>query len=242
MMNKFLSEGLNADCRVRLELLWNAKYNNLAEPKYYKIPVALTLAKQFKDNSDFIPNETQIQSVQFMKLAGSGLLAYGVGVGKTASSILNVSYAVSNNLCKNPLFVVPLPTYEKWIGEMQGYTAEYHEVKYIDDDGRVKTETFEKKSPATSFRRSLGLPTSAQTHVVKRMKGLLPHLPEIVGLGNLNQEMIHSIKDYTDDDIDTMDALDDLLELIYEVEDADPDAQNQVADDNGLFPSDWNFL
>jgi hypothetical protein len=242
MMNKFLSEGLNADCRVRLELLWNAKYNNLAEPKYYKIPVALTLAKQFKDNSDFIPNETQIQSVQFMKLAGSGLLAYGVGVGKTASSILNVSYAVSNNLCKNPLFVVPLPTYEKWIGEMQGYTAEYHEVKYIDDDGRVKTETFEKKSPATSFRRSLGLPTSAQTHVVKRMKGLLPHLPEIVGLGNLNQEMIHSIKDYTDDDIDTMDALDDLLELIYEVEDADPDAQNQVADDNGLFPSDWNFI
>jgi hypothetical protein len=46
--------------------------------------------------------------------AKSGLLAYGVGVGKTASSILNVSYVLDNNLASNPLFVVPKPTYAKW--------------------------------------------------------------------------------------------------------------------------------
>ena len=110
----FMNNALTVNCQLRLEKEWNEIHNYYTEPKYFKIPVACHFSNKFKNGRPFTPNETQIQSIQFAKSVGSGLLAYGVGVGKTASAILNVSYALDNRLCKKPIFIVPNPTYLKW--------------------------------------------------------------------------------------------------------------------------------
>ena len=118
LFDKFLNKGLTPQAKLKVEAEWNTRFNAFVLPKLFKTPVALTLARYFKKDVEFIPNPTQIQSVQYMINAKSGLLAYGVGVGKTASSILNVSYVLDNNLASKPLFVVPDPTYDKWKEEI----------------------------------------------------------------------------------------------------------------------------
>jgi len=212
LFQKFLNDALTDDCKQRLELVWNAKYNNLSAPTYYKIPVALTLSRQFKDNVPFIPNPTQIQSVQYMRLTGSGLLAYGVGVGKTASSILNVSFAIDNGFAKKPMFVVPNPTYEKWIAEMQGETVELHKIAYTDDDGKAQVKTFKEKRDANKFLKSS---KGTMTSETRYMKGLLPNLPKIVGLYNLNVDMVrYELKDYSESEQKELELMDKLKEFI----------------------------
>lgn len=189
LFESFLTRGLNESCKQRLEAVWNAKYNNLVLPKLYKIPVALTLAKEFRDGSPFIPNPTQIQSVQFMRNSGSGLLAYGVGVGKTASSILNVSFALDNGLAKKPLMVVPNPTFPKWIIEMSGGFVTSFRVTYTEN-GESHVSVFNNKKDASGFAKAVNGTIEEKTEY---MKGLLPHLPPIVPLHNLNLDIVKSI-------------------------------------------------
>lgn len=213
----FLNDALNEDCKQRLEGVWNAKYNNLVLPKLYKIPVALTLSKYFKNNSEFIPNPTQIQSVQFMRNSGSGLLAYGVGVGKTAASILNVSYAIDNGMTKKPLFSVPNATYSKWIADMQGERVIQFKVIYDDADGKEATSVFSKKKEAEKFKKENG----GKVHEVTiNLKGLLPHLPNIVPLYNLNSDIVrYELKIYTEDEQAQLESLDQLKEYLTSFED-----------------------
>ena len=181
-------------------------------PKLYKIPIALTLAKKFKDNVDFIPNPTQIQSVQFMRNSGSGLLAYGVGVGKTASSILNVSYAIDNGLAKKPVFVVPNPTYEKWIGEMKGMYVITYQVNYTDENGNDKKKVFNEKRDALAFKKEVG---GKVVEISRYMKGLLPHIPNVVPLYNLNSDIVrYELKDYSDDEKEELALMDELRDYL----------------------------
>ena len=197
IFNKFLNKILSEKCKRRLEYTWNARFNNYVEPKKYKFPVALSCAKIWKKDSPFRPNEPQIQSVQFMNNAGSGLLAYGVGVGKTASAILNVSYAFDNNLSKKALFVVPNATYEKWIMEIKGVTKTEYTLTYTENS-EVKTKVFAEKKDAERFSRDKKNIKIIET--ITDIKGILPHL-DIVGLENLNDDIVFKIKDYTEKEL-----------------------------------------
>jgi len=194
LFDKFLTTALNERCKKRLEYVWNAKYNNFVEPKKYKIPIALSCGKVWKKDSDFIPNEPQIQSVQFIKDAGSGLLAYGVGVGKTASSILNMSYAFDNNISKKALLVVPNATYEKWKGEIAGLQMTEYTVTY-SEDSQVLTKVFAQEKDANEFSKTKS--KSKITSDTFKLKGILPNV-NVVGLFNLNKETVFNLKEYTD--------------------------------------------
>jgi hypothetical protein len=212
MLVSFLNDGLSTYCQTRLQIEWNEKYNNFAEAKYYKFPVACQLSNKFKNGRDFTPNETQIQSVQFTKNVGSGLLAYGVGVGKTASSIIDVSYALDNNLCKKPLFIVPNATYEKWKMEMFGGQKTSYEVDYIEN-GEQLTLFFESLTKAEKFAKAVnGIIKSKQEDIY----GHIPHVP-YVELGNLNESMVRSIKDYSDLDFQKMAETNALIEYLKEI-------------------------
>lgn len=197
IFNKFLNKILNEKCKRRLEYVWNERFNNYVEPKKYKFPVALSCTKKWKKDSPFRPNEPQIQSVQFMKNAGSGLLAYGVGVGKTASAILNVSYAFDNNFSNKALFVVPNATYEKWIGEIKGLTKKEFTLTYTENS-EVKTKVFAEKKDAERFSRDKKNIKITENTV--ELKGILPHL-DLVGLENLNDDVVFKIKKYTDKEL-----------------------------------------
>jgi hypothetical protein len=119
----FIVEELLSEDQAKLSYLWNEKFNSIAEPDLSKIPVCFRISKTFKTgNRPLILNPTQRQAVAFSMEKLSGLLAYGVGIGKTLSSIAAVSQAIDNKLAKHPCFVVPTNTYDKWIGEIQGFT------------------------------------------------------------------------------------------------------------------------
>ena len=193
---EFLTKGLTTNCQTRLEYIWNETYNNYAEPKYFKFPVACQLSNKFKNGKEFIPNETQIQSIQFSNSVGSGLLAYGVGVGKTASAILNISYAMDNALCKKPLLVVPNPTYEKWKMEMFGGEVTIYKVDYVENDVNLSL-TFDKQEKAEKFAKAVSGDIKVKR---ENINGHIPHLNNVVELYNLNEARVKTIKDYTEND------------------------------------------
>ena len=198
LFDKFLNKGLTPQAKLKVSANWNARFNSFVLPKLFKTPVALTLARYFKKDVEFIPNPTQVQSVQYMVNAKSGLLAYGVGVGKTASSILNVSYVLDNNLASNPLFVVPKPTYAKWKQEIQGGIVTKFVVTYRDGE-EILQDYFPTKRKANKFIKKYGGSVKEKNHF---SKGLLPHLPPIVDLGNLGYEgfVKDNLKTYTRDE------------------------------------------
>lgn len=119
---RFLAEELMPEDQQKLTFFWNEKFNAIAEPNLSKIPVCFQVSKTFKAGAPLQLNPTQRQAVAFMMEKKSGLFAYGVGVGKTLSSIICLSQAWYNKLAQKFLFVVPTNTYDKWIGELQGYT------------------------------------------------------------------------------------------------------------------------
>jgi hypothetical protein len=191
---EFMNKALTTNCQLRLEYEWNSIYNFYAEPKYYKFPVACHLSNKFKNGKEFIPNETQIQSIQFIKNVGSGLLAYGVGVGKTASAILNVSYAIDNGICKKPIFVVPNATYEKWKMEMFGGIKTNYEVHYSENENNLVL-SFEDKAKAEKFSKAVKGNLKVKN---EKIYGHISHLTNVVELYNLNEDIVMNIKEYTD--------------------------------------------
>jgi len=194
VLMEFMNKGLTTNCQMRLEYVWNETYNFYAEPKYYKFPVACHLSNKFKNGKEFTPNESQIQSIQFSKAVGSGLLAYGVGVGKTASAILNVSYAIDNELCKKPIFVVPNATYEKWKMEMFGGVKTIYEVTYTENDNQLSL-TFDVQSKAEKFAKAVSGKVKTLT---ENIYGHISHITNYVELYNLNESRVLKIKNYTD--------------------------------------------
>lgn len=78
----FLAEDLLPEDQSKFSHLWNEKYNSFAEPNLAKTPICLRMAKTFKAGAPLILNPTQRQAPAFMQEKQSGLLAYGVGVGK----------------------------------------------------------------------------------------------------------------------------------------------------------------
>ena len=206
----FLNDALSPLCKARLQYQWNELYNNYADVVYGKIPVALTCSKKWKTGQDFLPNETQVQSVQYIKSAGSGLLAYGVGVGKTASSILNVSYAFDHKMCKKALFCVPNPTYSKWILEIKGGEQIEYVVNYTEE-GKKQQSVFADLREAKKFEKEVKGELTEKTKVIK---GILPHLPPIVELYNLGEEYIMNIKTYSEEEMKQITSMDNVLEIV----------------------------
>lgn len=196
MMVKFLNL-LTDDAKLRLELEWNGKYNFYKEPKYEKFPVACSLSSVFKDGSPFTPNESQVQSMQFMKSVGSGLLAFGVGVGKTASAIMNLSYWLGSNQTNRPILVVPNAVYEKWKVEMFGGESKTYEVTFLENNFETSI-TFDDLKKAKVFKKEVNGNIVEKTRIIE---GHIPQWSNYIELGNLSYEYVTKIKNYTEDEL-----------------------------------------
>ena len=55
----------------------------------------------------------------FLTQKGNGLLAYDVGVGKTAAGIVATVSQLQSGRAKRPLIIVPKAVYTKWIHDFQ---------------------------------------------------------------------------------------------------------------------------
>jgi len=130
LFERFLHEALLFEDQQKLDFKWNRLFNGQSNVQHHKIPIGFDVSSKFK-GFDLEIRPAQREGVAFMELAGSGIIAYDVGVGKTLTAIIELANSMYSGKCKRPLIVVPNPTYKKWIEEIIGST---------DKDGKIIKE------------------------------------------------------------------------------------------------------
>lgn len=119
LFERFLHEALSFEDQQKLDFKWNRLFNGQSNVKHHKIPIGFDVSSKFK-GFDLEIRPAQREGVAFMELAGSGIIAYDVGVGKTLTAIIELANSMYSGKCQRPLIVVPNPTYKKWIEEIVG--------------------------------------------------------------------------------------------------------------------------
>ncbi|MBT4339564.1 MAG: SNF2 family helicase [Bacteroidetes bacterium] len=119
LFERFLHEALTFDDQQKLDFKWNRLFNGQSNVQHHKIPIGFDVSSKFK-GFDLEIRPAQREGVAFMELAGSGIIAYDVGVGKTLTAIIELANSMYSGKCKRPIIVVPNPTYKKWIEEIVG--------------------------------------------------------------------------------------------------------------------------
>lgn len=119
LFNHFIKNELDPTIQKEIEDKYNKEKNGYAHPDYSQIPVEVTdMAKGFRGN-EFKMSQTQKNGVGFLVNKGSGLIAYGVGVGKTHTLAIATKANLDKGWTKRPLFTVPKTTISKtWIGTL----------------------------------------------------------------------------------------------------------------------------
>ena len=81
MFTEFLSDVLLTEDQSKIETTWNRQYNGYVAVDFTQVPIALSMARTYRDMQVDIRPEKR-DAVAFMSLTGSGCLAYEVGFGK----------------------------------------------------------------------------------------------------------------------------------------------------------------
>jgi Helicase conserved C-terminal domain len=131
LFERFCIEGITRDMQVKIEYLFNSTRNHYAQVQYHRIPVGFQVNQFFKGGK-LVIRPAQREGVAFSAYRGTGIVAYDVGVGKTATAILSVEDGLQKGLFKRPLIVTPNGVYWKWVAEIAGTKAK----KDIFRDGK----------------------------------------------------------------------------------------------------------
>ena len=237
MMFNFLNS-LTDIAKLQLVLAWNEKFNFYTEPQYHKFPVACSLNSVFKNGSPFTPNESQVQSMQFINRTGSGLIAYGVGVGKTASAIMNLSYLLGSNQVNKPIVVVPNAVYDKWKLEMFGGEEIVYEVRYLDNNFETLS-TFDKLAKAKTFAKEVKGEIFKKSLVVE---GHIPQWNKYVELYNLSEDYVKKIKNYSEENLEQMAKAETLTEFLSDIPENYDFGDDEISAELSALYYGWNRL
>ena len=107
LFERFLHEGLSPEQREWVEQIWNQTFNSFVPVDYESFDYTLESFSGKYDGKKFILHEQQKKGFAFLCSKGNGLLAYDVGVGKTATGIAAVIYQLQHQKCTRPLIIVP---------------------------------------------------------------------------------------------------------------------------------------
>ena len=119
LFDRFLHEGLTPLQRDWVEQTWNQTFNSFTTVDYDNFDYTLEGFSGIYDGKKFILHEQQKKGFAFLCSKGNGLLAYDVGVGKTATGIAAVMYQLQHGKCSRPLIIVPKAVYSKWVHDIQ---------------------------------------------------------------------------------------------------------------------------
>ena len=119
LFDRYLHEGLEPETRKRLENEYNRRFNSYIIPDYSKLPLFVNGMSAYKGESKFKLYEQQIKGISFLCNKGNGLLAYDVGVGKTAAGIVATVNQIQTERSKRPLIIVPNQVYSKWYTDIK---------------------------------------------------------------------------------------------------------------------------
>lgn len=115
LFNRYLREGLSIEDQKDLVQAWNDKANAFVNPDYTKIPIFVDGMSSHKGKKPFKLTEQQIKGISMLTNKGTGLLAYDVGVGKTACGVVATINQIQTGRAKKPLICVPKSVKENWI-------------------------------------------------------------------------------------------------------------------------------
>lgn len=118
LFDKYLHEGLSEDLSKRVEAEYNRRFNSYVIPDYSKLPLFIDGMSRTKNGKKFKLYDQQIKGVSFLCNKGNGLLAYDVGVGKTAAGIVATVNQIQTGRSKRPVIVVPNAVYAKWYNDI----------------------------------------------------------------------------------------------------------------------------
>lgn len=119
LFDRFLHEGLTSAQREWVEQIWNQTFYSFSTVDYDNFDYTLQGFSGTYDGKKFILHEQQEKGFAFLCSKGNGLLAYDVGVGKTATGIAAVMYQQQHCKCARPLIIVPKAVYSKWVHDIQ---------------------------------------------------------------------------------------------------------------------------
>lgn len=119
LFERYLHESLDEKTIVKLEHEYNLRFNSYVIPDYSKLPLFIDGMSAYKGNSKFKLYKQQIKGISFLCNKGNGLLAYDVGVGKTAAGIVATVNQLQTGRCKRALMVVPNQVYTKWYTDIK---------------------------------------------------------------------------------------------------------------------------
>lgn len=115
LFNRYLREGLSPEDQKDLTDAWNEKSNSMVNPDYTKIPIFVDGMSSHKGKKEFNLLEQQLKGISMLTNKGTGLLAYDVGVGKTACGIVATVNQIQTGRAKRPLIAVPKAVYSNWV-------------------------------------------------------------------------------------------------------------------------------
>ena len=111
---RYLREGLSEEEKTKFWDFYNRKNHAYKSPDYSKLPLYVDGMNSFKNGREFKLYEQQIKGVSFLCNKGNGLLAYDVGVGKTAAGIVATVNQIQTGRAKKPLIIVPKAVIGQW--------------------------------------------------------------------------------------------------------------------------------
>lgn len=155
LFNRYLREGLSVDDQKDLVQAWNDKANTFVNPDYTKIPIFVDGMCSHKGKKPFNLLEQQLKGISMLTNKGTGLLAYDVGVGKTACGIVATVNQIQTGRAKKPLICVPKAVYTNWIksihqlfpnikvNELGNLSKNYWKEGMNIEDGTISVCTYE---------------------------------------------------------------------------------------------------
>lgn len=174
LFNRFLREGLPEADRNAVAFEWNRRFNSNYNADYSRLPFYVDGMMTQMDGKPFMLFRQQIRGVSLLAYKGNGLLAYEVGVGKTACGIVATISNMQAGRCRKPLIVVPLSVYGKWVHD---FKALFPSVPLVEL-GNMRKKYAGFKSHYNAADHSLDIPDGAVSIVTYEAFQQIVFLPE----------------------------------------------------------------
>ena len=119
LFDRYIHEGLDEETRERFLTEYNRRFNSYVIPKYENLPLYIDGMNAYKGKVPFKLYDQQLKGVARLSAKGNGLLAYDVGVGKTATGIVANINQIQTGRSHRPLIMVPNSVYAKWVTDIR---------------------------------------------------------------------------------------------------------------------------
>ena len=140
---------------------YNRQFNGSRDPDYAKLPLFIDGMNSYRKGSHFHLYDQQIKGISFLCNKGNGILAYDVGVGKTAAGITATVQQIQSGRCKRPLIIVPKSVIGKWESDIHELFPDIP-VNNLGNFSRTSTGAFYNKA-----NHGLNIPSGSITLATK---------------------------------------------------------------------------